>query len=356
MTVNGDLLDLAVRHQVNLQRYSNATVYKIIALLNRTDADLVAKIKALDPTEVTGAWSAKRLDKLLDAIRVINRDAYNQVTKALTDELKGLAVYEGAFQLKALGSSLPVAVDIVSPSAEQLWSAVNSRPFQGRVLKDWGKDLEASAFAKVRDATRQGYVEGETTPQIIRRIMGTRARKYADGILQINRRSAEAVVRTAINHTANAARQKFYDANEDLIGSWRFVATLDARTTIGCASLDGQTFKLGKGPMPPRHYNCRSTTVPVTKSWKELGFDIEDLPAGTRASMNGQVPASQTYQDWLKRQPKEVQDEVLGPTRAALFRDGSVTLERFEDNGRKLTLDQLRQTEAEAFAKAGLAA
>jgi hypothetical protein len=104
MTVNGDLLDLAVRHQVNLQRYSNATVYKIIALLNRTDADLVAKIKALDPSEVTGAWSAKRLEKLLGAIRVINRDAYNQVTKALTDELKGLAVYVAEFQFKARGS------------------------------------------------------------------------------------------------------------------------------------------------------------------------------------------------------------------------------------------------------------
>lgn len=356
MTVNGDLFDLAVRHQVGLQRFSTATVRKLIALLNRVDADLVAKIKELDPQEVTGAWSAKRVEKLLEAIRVINRDAYERVNRELTKELKGLAAYEGEFQAKALGKAFPVAVDIVSPSAEQLYAAVNSRPFQGRVLKDWGKDLEASAFAKVRDAIRQGYVEGETTADIVRRIRGTKARKYEDGILAISRRNAESVVRTAINHTANAARQELYKANADLIGSWRFVATLDARTTVGCAALDGQTFKLGSGPMPPRHYNCRSTTVPVTKTWRELGFDIDELPAGTRASMNGQVPANQTYQEWLKRQPVEVQDEVLGKTKGELFRKGDLPLERFVDDGRTLTLDELRDLEGKAFAKAGLAA
>jgi len=88
-----------------------------------------------------------------------------------------------------------------------------------------GKDLEAAAFARVRDAIRQGFVEGQTTDQIVRRIRGTRANQYRDGILEISRRSAESVVRTAINHTANVARQELYKANDDLIDSWRFVAT-----------------------------------------------------------------------------------------------------------------------------------
>lgn len=356
MAANDDLLDLAVRHQVSLQRYSNSTVRKIVALLNRVDADLMVQIQRYDPGVVSGSWSQKRLEKLLEAIRVVNRDAYNQVGKELTKELKDLAAYEGVYQVNSLKSAIPIAVDIVSPTAEQLYAAVNSRPFQGRVLKEWGKDLEAAAFSKVRDAIRQGYVEGQTTDQIVRRIRGTRAAQYRDGVLEINRRSAESVVRTAINHTANTARQELYKANEDLIGSWRFVATLDARTTVLCASLDGKTFPIGEGPQPPRHYGCRSSSVPVTKSWKELGFDIEELPAGTRASMSGQVSGTETYGTWLKKQPVEVQEDVLGKTKAELFRKGDLPLDRFVDDGQTLTLDELRQRETDAFAKAGLAA
>ena len=163
MTVNDDLLDLAVRHQVGLQRYSTATTRKLIALLNRVDADIVAQMQRFDPEAVTGAWSAKRIERLLEAVRLVNRDAYNRVNKELTADLKALASYEGVYQINSLTSALPIAVDIVSPSAEQLYAAVHSRPFQGRILKDWGKDLEAGAFAKVRDAIRQGFVEGQTT-------------------------------------------------------------------------------------------------------------------------------------------------------------------------------------------------
>lgn len=356
MTVNDDLLDLAVRHQVYLTRYSTATVRKIIALLNRVDGDLAAQIQRFDPAAVDGAWSQKRLEKLLVAVRVVNRDAYNQVGKELTAELKALAAYEGAYQARSITSALPVIMDIVTPSAEQLYAAVSARPFQGRVLKEWGKDLEAAAFAKVRDAIRQGYVEGQITEQIVRRIRGTRAGQFRDGILEINRRSAESVVRTAINHTATTARQETYKANADVVGSWRFVATLDGRTTVGCAALDGQTFPIGEGPQPPRHYGCRSSSAPVTKSWRALGFDIDDLPAGTRASMNGQVAADLNYEQWLKKQPAELQDDVLGKTRAALFRKGDLPLDRFVDDGRTLTLDELRRKETEAFARAGLAA
>jgi len=120
MTVNDRLLDLAVRHQVGLQRYSTATVRKLIALLNRVDAHIVAQVLRFDPDAVRGAWSATRLEKLLEAIRIVNRDAYNSVNRELTAELKALAIYEAGFQVRSIVSALPVAFDVVSPSSEQL--------------------------------------------------------------------------------------------------------------------------------------------------------------------------------------------------------------------------------------------
>ena len=101
--------------------------------------------------------------------------------------------------------------------------------------------------------------------------------------------------------------------------------------------------------------NCRSTQAPVTKSWRELGVDMDEVPAGTRASMDGQVPAETTYLEWLGKQPAGVQDEVLGPTRAKLYRDGKLPMDRmYGDKGQWLSIDQLRARDAAAFKRAGM--
>ena len=114
---------------------------------------------------------------------------------------------------------------------------------------------------------------------------------------------------------------------------------------------DGTVYKPGKGPRPPAHFNCRSSTSPVTKSWRELGFDIDELPPATRASMNGQVPSDQTYDGFLRGQDKGFQEEVLGKRKAELFRGGLKT-DRFVDkSGKEYTLDQLRKRERDIWDK-----
>jgi hypothetical protein len=113
-----------------------------------------------------------------------------------------------------------------------------------------------------------------------------------------------------------------------------------------CVGLDGQTFPVGEGERPPAHPQCRSTTTPILKSWKELGIDLKEAPEGTRASMNGQVPAKITYRDWIQNQPRAIQDQVLGRGKAQLMRSGQVPIDRFFDaKNRPLTLGQIRKLE-----------
>ncbi len=70
---------------------------------------------------------------------------------------------------------------------------------------------------------------------------------------------------------------------------------------------------------------------------------MDELPQTTRASMDGQVPADMTYGQWFTRQSAARQDEIVGPARGQLFREGKITFDRFsDDRGRWLTLDQLR--------------
>lgn len=352
VTANENLLDETVAHSVGLQRLSNATVRKIIALINRTEAELIEKMKRYD-NGVT--FTARRLEKLLEALRNINVEAYAAIRAELTNDIKNLAAYEGVFQATLLATTIPVQLDIVTPTASQLYAAVNSRPFQGKLLKEWVSDLESAAQSRLRGAIRMGFTEGETIDQMVRRVRGTRALQFRDGITEISRRGAEALVRTAVNHTANTARNHVFEQNSDVIKGVQWVATLDGLTTVLCASRDGQVYPLNSGPRPPAHINCRSTTVAVLKSWKEMGIDLAEAPTGTRASMDGQVAATTTYDSWLRGRSVEFQEDILGVTKAKLFRQGGLTLDKFVDrNGAEYTLDELRKREAAAFAKAGL--
>jgi hypothetical protein len=82
--------------------------------------------------------------------------------------------------------------------------------------------------------------------------------------------------------------------------------------------------------------------------YEELGFDPP--PPATRASKDGQVPADQSYGQWLHKQSREVQAEALGTGKVAYFnrladkygpKDAIAKLVR--DDGSEVTLEQLRK-------------
>ena len=67
----------------------------------------------------------------------------------------------------------------------------------------------------------------------------------------------------------------------------------------------------------------------------------------------GELERDQAYGAWLKAQPAAVQDAALGVTRARLFREGGMAVERFVDPaGRPLTLEELAARRPEAFRRA----
>lgn len=354
MAVNDELRSRAISHAIYLERYKSGVWKKLSKLLDRADADIV---KQLLKRGVDGDFTAHRLGLLLDAVQEMNAAANLKFREALRAELRAIGKYELSYQQRLLESTLPQAIvvdlGVVAPTVATVYSAAFSKPFQGRLLRDWAASIEKARLVKVQESIRIGIVEGETVDQIVRRVRGTKALKYKDGALQIARRNAEAVVRTAVNHTVTQAREEFVQSNKDLIKGVQYVATLDSRTTDRCISLDGKVFPVDSGPRPPQHIGCRSSVSFVTKSWRELGINRAELPPGTRASMNGQVPATETYGSWIKKQPVAIQNEALGVTKAKLLRDGGLDVSRFVDSrGRSLTLDELRSREAAAFEKA----
>jgi len=342
-TTNERLRDRSVSHAIGLERLKAGVVRRIIALLNRVDADLSERLRR--NLEEASSISRTRLERILSNVRAINREGYTTIGRALTEELEAIAGYEPEFQVRMLADEIPVNVSFERPSRAQLQAIVQSRPFQGRYLSEWTDTLRDSQFARIQSHMRIGMVEGDTIDQLVRRVRGTRARQYRDGVLEIGRRDAQAVVRTAVTHVSSEARDTLYGENLDLIKGVQWVATLDSRTTLICASRDGQVFPVDDGPRPPAHVGCRSTTAPVMRSWREMGLDLDDAPPGTRASLDGQLPATTTFEEWLRTQSDEFQDDYLGATRAALFRDGTSIDSMVDRSGRAYTLDELSRRE-----------
>lgn len=94
----------------------------------------------------------------------------------------------------------------------------------------------------------------------------------------------------------------------------------------------------------PRHWNCRSVMLPITKTFRELGLDADEFPTSSRSATGGPVAADMTFDAFLKRKGDQFADELLGPGRAQLWRDKKITLQQLLDqSGRPLTLKQLRR-------------
>ena len=367
-SVNELLADAAIHHAVDLAQYSTGVVRRIIALLNRTDADLFAQLTAALGQMDAESFTVERLEAILQSVRSLNAQAYQRVEMALTAELRSFVEIEWPYQ-QNLFPSVGITMQLgTTVSAAQVYSAAMSRPFQGRLLSEWSKSIEADRMVRIRDAIRIGFVEGQTSDEIVKRIRGTRAKGYSDGIIEIDRRNAEAVVRTAVQHTAAGARDEMFRQGADVIKAIQWSSALDGRTTEQCRIRDGKQYtpddhkpighKIPWGAGPGRlHWRCRSAAVAITKSLSEItGIPgLPENPVGMRASMDGAVPGDVSYSQWIQKQSAARQDEIVGPTRGALMRSGKLPFDSlYTDRGEYLTLDQLRERNAAAFKRAGV--
>lgn len=223
----------------------------------------------------------------------------------------------------------------------------------------WWRKQSNDLHSKFMREMRTSLENGESTAQAATRITGGTIKGIeVPGIMNTAKNNANTLARTAINKVTNEARIQSFEANDDIIKAMKQISTLDSRTSQICIAYDGQVWVNAPGkdnhlePVPPstlpfnggppRHFNCRSTLVPVLKSWEELGIPADELKPSTRASMDGQVPADTTFDDFLKGKTESFQNDILGPTKAKLWRQGKITLQQLVNfRGNPLTTEQL---------------
>jgi SPP1 gp7 family putative phage head morphogenesis protein len=356
------LVEIATRHAIHMEGVKARYAREFERFLTEMEKDILARLAKVDPASITKA----RLERLLKAVRKTLNDGFGDYQKVWREQLKEIGAYEAEFEVKAL-KQLGLDVEWTLPTPNQIFAAAFVEPLsvegpdQGKLLEAFYRTWTDRSKARIVNAIRLAAAQGQSTDDLVRRIRGTRAAKYRDGLIAATRRETQLMARTALQHIAVQSREVVWDANSRILRGVEWVSVLDSRTSGICRSLDGRVFPLKKGPRPPIHVACRSTVVPrvnreleaLTQGGQRVARDSEDERRNVR------VDADLTYYAWLKMQPKAFQDSVIGETRGRLLRNGDLTAERFAElqldkKFRERTLEEMRELEPLAFERAGI--
>lgn len=231
-----------------------------------------------------------RLDKLysdtLMELDSLGRKTDSSMRSFLTDAYKD-NYYHGMYAIgRTIGLKAPRVV-VSSQSLEDVlrtrWSGKN---YSERIWKNQ-KLLGSTLKQEMTTAIHRGE-----SVQVISKRIANRM-----GVANSN---ATRLVRTELNYVENAAAlRSIKDAG---LGYYRFIATLDNRTTPICRAHDGRIVSVEEASpgdnLPPLHPNCRSTI-----SGSLYGPDDDHKRGGTRIARtakgkNYYVPADMTYPEW----------------------------------------------------------
>ena len=343
MSTNQFLIDASTRHAVFLQRYAGGESKKAIKTLNRLRRDINARLSQ-EPTE----FQRNRLSIILDDIDQLYYQSFTPLTQQIKAGAHSLSASEGAFAVDLFSKA--TSFDFILPPDSALIAAVEEAPMAAPVgmnaisIDDTLAQYGVKKAEQVKQVITDSVVMGDTTPDI--------SRKVGQLMTTLHRRQLDTLVRTITNHTSNVARKAVYEQNDDVLDGYRWVSTLDNRTTLICMSRDNKVYtNIGIDPMPPAHFGCRSTTIPVVNPKYNLGAKVTGQRASKGASGGKPVSANKSYGTWLKTQPREFVDEALGAERSELFRAGKLSIDKFVDpTGRVYTLRELERMNPFVFA------
>ena len=341
MSTNDKIEDAVTRHQVFIMRYSQGR--------ERLADDYVEKlIEAV--TERLGAdiatVSPARLDQIIAEVAEEIKSQSEEYEKSVVDEMLEFIGYESEFNVNLLENAA-AAVAVTAPALAILQAAMLLRrmplePDRSYTINEALQEYSGRKSRQIVQTIRDGVTLGQTSEEITSNIKN---------LTKLQQRQAATLARTVTNYTSIQAREVVMRENPDITNSYRWIATLDGRTSLICASRDQQIFKeSNESPKPPAHFNCRSTIAPVVE-----GDSADQFRSALGGPGAQQVSKSTRYETWLRRQSRAFQAEVLGVTRAQLFREGRISIGRFVDaQGATLTLDQLRKLEPMVFEDLGI--
>lgn len=197
--------------------------------------------------------------------------------------------------LSADGVSAAPLDAIVQRSTEQIHA----------LTKPLAADMVKAMKAELVRAVAVGDSPRTTGRRILKRTEG----KFNGGLTR-----AMMIARTEVIDAGRAAALVSDQAYREVLDGWEWHASLDARTCISCLVQHGTRHDIDE-PGPLDHHQGRCARIPVTKSWKDLGFTTVDEP-------KNDMPDSR---EWFDNLTPDTQQKIMGKARLQAFNDGKVS-------------------------------
>lgn len=334
MNTNDEILDLLLKRDLLLQRVSNGLSKEIASQYIKMIDEAINSLGRVDISLINMNKIIKEINSNIGLDYASVEDNFNEV-----------AITEASFIPKAINGI--VAVDIVNKKlSDTLVNKIikNSYLSDGNTIKEGFEKLDTRLQETFQNQIRLGVLNGDTTQTIIKNL-----KPY---MTDFKDNRIDALVKTALSTVVNNTRMETYKENEEIFKGYQHQSVLDSRTTFICAERDNKQWDLELKPIghklpfkqTPIHYKCRSIILPLTKSYRELGLDIDEIPIGTRSSLNGYVPANTSFSQWFDKQSADFKENYLGKGRYQLYKDGKITLsDLVNQRGKVLTIKELKE-------------
>jgi SPP1 gp7 family putative phage head morphogenesis protein len=339
--VNTALYDNIVDRAAMMRLYEERVSGKIYTIVNGHKTkidDIILRNKA--------SMSPKMMEEIDALLRKTYGQAYNVSSRSLLD----LVSSQISYTYQQLDNAVGKIWRTSKPQYRIAEDIVLKRPIYNDVtlLEGWNT-VSLSERKRLEAVIRNGIAQG-----LDEKAIALSLRK--GNVFDISMNQSLGLVRTAMTSVRSQTDHEVYKANEKVLKGWQYVAVLDSRTTPICRHRDGHVYPISDvSHLPPAHFHCRSTTVPIVKSYNDLGSleniaqirkrNLEGLTAKQIAYYDGQSPLKESYSEWLQRQPTEVQLRHLGDTtRLNMFRSGQLTVDKFTSPaGKEVGIAELRR-------------
>lgn len=361
------ILDAMTQHVAYATRLSSASVNEILAKFDKLSNEQLSVLRdlldSMTNAELTALSSAKYTTPALKEFKSTIDDWMTQITAQLqpmfVESAIALTAYEASYIYRLASKKAPAI------NGKSLYNQFKQKPYAGGMLIDQiFPNVSSTLRKKLENTIRDGISQSQTTQEIVKRIKGTKALNYNDGILEATRKDITTEVRTARNHLANESYINTYKAIG--VKYVKVIATLDGRTCNYCASIDGNVYAIDdpKKPVIPAHRNTRTYYAPCDKDgnidgmrpFVESDKPVSKIPKDQREGIVGQVDANTTFAEFFANADKTFQRNWLGPTRMKLYETGKYPITKFIDplNGSEYTLAELKKMDGQTFKSLGL--
>lgn len=257
-----------------------------------------AQITNLARTQRALAMTAAKLRELAAGLGPLLEDSVREVVERTADLTTSVA----ASQMPPVDSKLlPSFTRVDQPALEHIIDrSIGNIVAASLPLAPEAVDAMKSALIR---AVPSGWHPDKAAREMLRRSRGA----FAGGLTR-----AMTIARTEMLDSHRAANRAQNMANPTVTKvAWQ--AELDGNTCAACIAMHGTEYDPGTEG-PEGHPNCRCTFIPKTKSWRDLGFDIDEPPDLT-----------QSAQDWIDQNPHDAV-AALGPDRYRMLQDGQISL------------------------------